>query len=57
MKGYECKMCPHITQMFLVNMNGAKGRLGGKKSQAHLTFFLYTPIPYFSDIPKIREFY
>jgi hypothetical protein len=44
--------------MFLVNMNWAKGRLGGKqKSQADLTFFLFTPIPYFSGIPKIREFY
>jgi hypothetical protein len=28
MEGYECKMWPSITQLFLENMNGAMGRLG-----------------------------
>jgi hypothetical protein len=30
MEGYECKMCPSISQLFLENMNGATGRLGEK---------------------------
>jgi hypothetical protein len=35
MEGYEYKMCPNVTQFFLENMNGAKGRLG-EKLQHHL---------------------
>jgi hypothetical protein len=29
-EGYEYKMCPNITHLFLENMNEAKGRLGEK---------------------------
>jgi hypothetical protein len=30
MEGYEYKTCPSITQFFVKNMNGAKGKLGEK---------------------------
>jgi hypothetical protein len=30
MEGYECKMCPNITHLFLENMNEAKGGPGDK---------------------------
>ncbi len=33
-----------------------KRQTWGKNSQADLTFSLSPPIPYFSDIPKVRKF-
>jgi hypothetical protein len=30
MEGYECKVCPGITEFFKENMNGANGKLGEK---------------------------
>jgi len=40
MEGYECEMCPGITQLVLGNLNGAMGRLG-KKSQQYIGSVLW----------------
>jgi hypothetical protein len=42
MEGYECKLCPSITQLFLENMNGATGRLGEKIAAVLLLLTAFT---------------